>query len=96
MVLDYYKLREHPFGVTPDSRYLFLSPTHREALGSLLEICVASFGRCSPQRLREIRKLHPGLNDLDHIESGQTIHLPASGAITNQPDKASIAGRDKQ
>jgi general secretion pathway protein A len=36
MVLDYYKLREHPFGVTPDSRYLFLSPTHREALASLL------------------------------------------------------------
>lgn len=36
MVLDYYKLREHPFGVTPDSRYLFMSPTHREALASLL------------------------------------------------------------
>jgi general secretion pathway protein A len=36
MVLDYYKLREQPFGVTPDSRFLFLSPTHREALASLL------------------------------------------------------------
>src|ERR1700761_6416662 len=36
MVLDYYKLREQPFGVTPDSRYLFLGPTHREALASLL------------------------------------------------------------
>jgi general secretion pathway protein A len=36
MVLDYYKLREHPFGVTPDSRYLFLSDTHREALASVL------------------------------------------------------------
>jgi general secretion pathway protein A len=36
MVLGYYNLREHPFGVTPDSRYLFLSPTHREALASLL------------------------------------------------------------
>ena len=36
MVLDYYKLREQPFGVTPDSRYLFLSATHREALASLL------------------------------------------------------------
>jgi hypothetical protein len=32
MVLDYYKLREHPFGVTPDSRYLFLSPTHGKRL----------------------------------------------------------------
>src|SRR6266404_2201157 len=35
MVLDFYKLREEPFGVTPDPRYLYLSPTHREALASL-------------------------------------------------------------
>lgn len=35
MVLDYYELREQPFGVTPDARYLFLSNTHREALASL-------------------------------------------------------------
>ena len=35
MVLDYYNLREHPFGVTPDSKYLFLSPTHREALAAV-------------------------------------------------------------
>jgi general secretion pathway protein A len=36
MVLDFYKLREQPFGVTPDSRYLYLSDTHKEALASLL------------------------------------------------------------
>jgi general secretion pathway protein A len=36
MVLDYYKLQEQPFGVTPDSRYLFLNPTHKEALTSLI------------------------------------------------------------
>jgi general secretion pathway protein A len=36
MVLDYYKLREEPFGVTPDPRFLYLSPSHREALASLL------------------------------------------------------------
>jgi general secretion pathway protein A len=36
MVLDFYKLREQPFGVTPDSRYLFLSSSHQEALASLL------------------------------------------------------------
>jgi type II secretory pathway predicted ATPase ExeA len=35
MVLDYYNLREQPFGVTPDPRYLYLSRTHREALASL-------------------------------------------------------------
>jgi general secretion pathway protein A len=36
MVLDFYKLREDPFGVTPDSRYLFLSASHQEALASIL------------------------------------------------------------
>ncbi len=35
MVLDYYNLREEPFGVTPDPRYLYYSPVHREALATL-------------------------------------------------------------
>ena len=36
MVLNHYRLAEQPFGVTPDPRYLYLSPTHREALASAL------------------------------------------------------------
>jgi len=35
MFLEYYGLREQPFGVTPDPRFLYLSPAHREALASL-------------------------------------------------------------
>jgi general secretion pathway protein A len=35
MVTSFYNLNEQPFGVTPDPRYLFLSPSHREALASL-------------------------------------------------------------
>jgi general secretion pathway protein A len=35
MFLDFYQLREQPFGVTPDPRYLYLGPGHREALASL-------------------------------------------------------------
>jgi type II secretory pathway predicted ATPase ExeA len=35
MFLDFYKLREQPFGVTPDPRFLFLGQSHREALASL-------------------------------------------------------------
>jgi general secretion pathway protein A len=35
MFLDFYNLREQPFGVTPDPRYFYLSRTHREALASL-------------------------------------------------------------
>jgi type II secretory pathway predicted ATPase ExeA len=35
MFLDFYGLTEQPFGVTPDPKYLYFSPTHREALASL-------------------------------------------------------------
>lgn len=35
MFLEFYGLREQPFGVTPDPRFLYLSPAHREALASM-------------------------------------------------------------
>jgi len=35
MLLEFYGLREQPFGVTPDPRFLYLSPAYREALASL-------------------------------------------------------------
>ncbi|MFB3916887.1 MAG: AAA family ATPase [Terriglobales bacterium] len=36
MFLKFYGLREQPFGVTPNPRFLYQSPTHREALASLV------------------------------------------------------------
>src|SRR5215471_4804739 len=36
MFLEHFKLSLQPFGVTPDTRFLYLSQTHREALASLL------------------------------------------------------------
>jgi general secretion pathway protein A len=35
MYLNFFGLREQPFGVTPDPRFLYLSAAHREALASL-------------------------------------------------------------
>jgi general secretion pathway protein A len=35
MFIEYFGLREQPFGVSPDPRYLYLGPAHREALASL-------------------------------------------------------------
>jgi general secretion pathway protein A len=35
MFLKFYGLREQPFGITPDPRFLYLSPGHREALATL-------------------------------------------------------------
>jgi general secretion pathway protein A len=36
MLTEHFKLEVQPFGVTPDTRFLYLSHTHREALASLL------------------------------------------------------------
>jgi general secretion pathway protein A len=36
LLLNYFNLRDQPFGVTPDPHYLFLTKTHREALDGLL------------------------------------------------------------
>jgi type II secretory pathway predicted ATPase ExeA len=35
MFLDFYNMKEQPFGVTPDPRFLYLGQSHREALASL-------------------------------------------------------------
>src|SRR5262249_48496130 len=35
MYQDYYNLRERPFDLTPNPRYLFFTPQHREALSNL-------------------------------------------------------------
>jgi general secretion pathway protein A len=35
MYLKHFGLKEEPFGVTPDPRFLYMSPAHREALASL-------------------------------------------------------------
>jgi general secretion pathway protein A len=43
MFQEFYGLREQPFGVTPDPRFLYLSPAHREALSSLF--CGVDAGR---------------------------------------------------
>ncbi len=37
MFLDFYKLRQQPFGVTPDPAYLYPSQTHCQALDALTE-----------------------------------------------------------
>lgn len=36
MYLEFFSLREKPFGLTPDPRFLFFSEKHREALDHLL------------------------------------------------------------
>jgi general secretion pathway protein A len=36
MVLDFFKLKEQPFGVSPDPRFLYFGSAHREAMASAL------------------------------------------------------------
>ena len=44
LILRHFGLRENPFGVTPDPRFLFLTHTHREALASLVNGIECGFG----------------------------------------------------
>jgi general secretion pathway protein A len=44
LVLGYYGFREEPFGVTPNPRFLYFSPSHREALASLVYAIEAKRG----------------------------------------------------
>ena len=43
-ILAYFGLTKSPFGVTPDPEFLFLSPTHREALATLISGIECGFG----------------------------------------------------
>lgn len=43
-MLEYFGLREQPFGVTPDPRYLYFSPSHAEAFASLIYAIEAKRG----------------------------------------------------
>jgi len=36
MYLNYYRLKSEPFHITPDPEFLYLSPSHKEALGSIM------------------------------------------------------------
>ena len=36
MYLEFYGLREAPFAITPDPRFVFLSDRHRDALAHLV------------------------------------------------------------
>ncbi|HQI95892.1 MAG TPA: AAA family ATPase [Syntrophorhabdus sp.] len=36
MYLNYYNLKKEPFHITPDPEFLYLSPSHKEALGSII------------------------------------------------------------
>lgn len=36
MYMSYYRFREEPFGITPDPRFLFMSASHRDALGAMV------------------------------------------------------------
>lgn len=44
MVLNFYKLAEQPFGVTPDPCFMYMTATHREAMASVLYAVKAGRG----------------------------------------------------
>jgi general secretion pathway protein A len=45
MSLEFCGLSARPFGVTPDPKYLYMSPSHREALAPLY-LAILPIGEC--------------------------------------------------
>lgn len=83
MVTEYYGLKEQPFGVTPDSRYLYASATHREALASLLygiEVRRGFMALIAKPGMGKTTLLFHALNQLQEraktVFLYQTIHTP--------------------
>src|SRR6266849_4765274 len=80
MFLDFYGLREQPFGFTPDPNYLYLSRTHGEALGALLDGikadrgCVALIAEPVMETIRLVSDFETShVQLLGIILSGQTL-----------------------
>jgi general secretion pathway protein A len=44
MYLDFYQLKKAPFHITPDPEFLFLSPTHKAALGAIIHGIEEGYG----------------------------------------------------
>jgi general secretion pathway protein A len=76
MFLEYYGLREQPFGVTPDPRFLYFGEGHREALASLfygIESGCGFLGLIAPPGMGKTTLLFHLLEKLRH--SAQTVFL---------------------
>jgi LysM domain len=52
---------------------------------TLVSICMESFGSCDEDAMRKIRELNPELSNLDHVEIGQKIRIPASAGENRTP-----------
>jgi type II secretory pathway predicted ATPase ExeA/phage tail protein X len=50
---------------------------------TLQQICMQYYGRYDESLLRQIRDLNPGITNLDHIEAGQELWLPAANGQPN-------------
>jgi general secretion pathway protein A len=76
MLLQYFCFQQEPFGTTPDSRYLYPSQTHREALASLEFGFLSNLGftaMIAPPGMGKTTLLFRFLNDIR--ESARTVFL---------------------
>jgi len=76
MFLDFYQMRQQPFGVTPDPAYLYPSPTHREALASLssgIQEGRGFFALIAPPGMGKTTLLYQLLEELH--DSARTVFL---------------------
>ena len=81
MYLEYYGLKEAPFSITPDPRYLFMSERHAEALAHLLYGITEAGGftvEAVPSRVRLVRPVQNAVSDAPGLTDFPSIELTAT------------------
>ena len=84
MYLEFYGLKEKPFNATPDPKFLYLTPGHREALAQLTygvqehKGFLVLTGECQRTLGKSVRLLHAANQHLRLSQGETTEHLKAS------------------
>ena len=86
MYLDFYKFTREPFHITPDPRFLFLSPSHKKALASIFYTVEKRKGLIGNRLFRTALPGagRPGLKRYPFAPSGQTHGNNHFGNQTHQ------------
>ena len=98
MFLEFYKLRQQPFGVTPDPAYLYPSQTHCQALDALTEGIMSGRGflaLIADPGMGKTTLLYQVLDALrdkarDRVPLPDAVHLARILPIPSQRASASI------
>lgn len=79
MYLEQYKLMEMPFKITPDPRFLYMTPQHQEAIGRAMHVVndrqglAVIYGEVGMGKTTIARQLYAQISDLSNCKVGMLV-----------------------